>query len=216
MKTCIIYQLTNSVTGKKYIGVTIDFRERLRTHKKSNTVIGRALRKYGLGNFRISVLHSRLTKDTASILEKRLIAAKSTLTPDGYNVADGGYNGNNFEGKTKEEMQEIRNRMSQAQKGEKNHNFGKPRSMETRRRIGDAQKGVKNHGFGKPPSTETRRKLSIANRGYKHTPHAIKRISETHRGKTVSIEAIEKRRDTIRKRAGAKHYKSSHLQLKLF
>ena len=48
--------------------------------------------------------------------------------------------------------------MSEAQKGEKNHNYGKTASEESRKKMSDASKN---------PSEETRRKLSEASKGRK-------------------------------------------------
>jgi len=55
-------------------------------------------------------------------------------------------------------------KLSEAQKGEKNHNYGKKRSEETRRKISEAEKG-------KTLTQETKRKMRIA---------AIKRIERKH------------------------------------
>ena len=55
---------------------------------------------------------------------------------------------------------ERRRKLSEANKGEKSPNYGKPRSEETRRKISEAHKG-------KSLSEETRRKLSEALKGEK-------------------------------------------------
>ena len=50
-------------------------------------------------------------------------------------------------------------------KGEKNPNYGKPKSAETRQKISEAQKGHEGYWKGKHLSTEARQKLSEAYKG---------------------------------------------------
>ena len=101
MKNHTIYCLTNRVNGKRYIGYTTNFHKRLRQHEKTQSIIGYALRKYGLSNFRITILLDSLTKTQAKNHERHLIAAFNTLVPNGYNVAEGGKGGNTIKGLTK-------------------------------------------------------------------------------------------------------------------
>ena len=58
----------------------------------------------------------------------------------------------------KNPSEETRRKISEAQKGEKNHNYGKTASEESRKKMSDAHKN---------PSEETRRKLSVASKGKK-------------------------------------------------
>ena len=85
----------------------------------------------------------------------------------------------------KKRSEESRRKMSNAQKGEKSHMFGKPRSdeikkkisnsrkgkmvsKETRRKMSEAHKGEKNHLFGKSRSEETKKKISENIKGERH------------------------------------------------
>lgn len=63
---------------------------------------------------------------------------------------------------------EMRKNMSEAQRGIKNHNFGKPRSEGTKRRISIAISGANSPNYGKKLSAETRLKMSKSRRGDKH------------------------------------------------
>ena len=78
--------------------------------------------------------------------------------------------------------EETRRKMSEAQKGEKNHFFGKHHSDETRRKLSEAKKGKKR----KPFTEETRKKISEAQKGKKHGP-----MSEEHRRKIS--ESVKRR-----------------------
>ena len=50
--------------------------------------------------------------------------------------------------------------MRESKLGEKNHNFGKPRTEETKRAISDAKNGSKHHFYGKELSFEHKLALS--------------------------------------------------------
>lgn len=55
-----IYKITNSITGKCYIGQAVDIRARLMDHvsafRKNKNLIYRSIRKYGIDNFDCRVL----------------------------------------------------------------------------------------------------------------------------------------------------------------
>lgn len=88
-----IYQITNLINGKIYIGQTNNVQKRWANHRcnnDSNMVIARALRKYGVDNFKFEVLLRGLTPDEANQKEIELIKEKNSLVPYGYNVATGG------------------------------------------------------------------------------------------------------------------------------
>ena len=88
-----IYQITNLINGKIYIGQTNNIQKRWANHKCSidpNMVIARALHKYGVDNFRFEILLRGLTPEEADKKEVELIKEKNSLVPNGYNVATGG------------------------------------------------------------------------------------------------------------------------------
>ena len=90
--------------------------------------------------------------------------------------------------------EETRRKLSEANKGEKNHNYGKSLSEETRRKLSEAHKGEKHYNYGKSLSEETRRKISDSLKG-KHIPEETRRkLSEAHKGKTLSEETRRKLR----------------------
>jgi len=100
---------------------------------------------------------------------------------------------------------ETRRKLSDAQKGEKNHNYGKIFSEEHRRKLSEASKGrthseetkrkqseVKigknNPNYGKSHSKEHRRKISEAQKNRTHSEETKIKISEALKGKTPSEE----------------------------
>ena len=52
--------------------------------------IAKAIKKYGVNNFKFEVLFSGLSIEEASDKEVELIKEKNTRVPNGYNVAEGG------------------------------------------------------------------------------------------------------------------------------
>ena len=58
----VIYKITNTINNKLYIGQTVDFNHRIRSHEETgfnknaesyNNPLYRAIRKYGINNFEI-------------------------------------------------------------------------------------------------------------------------------------------------------------------
>ena len=70
----IVYLIWNMVNGKKYVGQTIQpLEKRFNAHKYADSLLGRAIRKYGAENFRYGVIklvrqkpNLMLTKNTLS------------------------------------------------------------------------------------------------------------------------------------------------------
>jgi len=67
---------------------------------------------------------------------------------------------------------ETKRKLSKAMIGNQNHN--KPHSEEAKRKIGDAQRGERNHNYGKHPNAEARRKMSEAHKIYWQRVHEDK------------------------------------------
>ena len=87
----IIYQITNNINGKKYIGKTTKsveerYRKHLYNHKEGNTHLYNAMRKHGVENFSIEIIEHTQNLDER---EKFWIY---TLSPE-YNMTKGGDGG---------------------------------------------------------------------------------------------------------------------------
>jgi group I intron endonuclease len=88
----IIYLVTNSINGKRYVGLTrFPVRDRWRQHVYNanyglRTYLYSAMRKYGAENFSIQPIASCLSVETASLVEREAIRS---LRPE-YNQTNGG------------------------------------------------------------------------------------------------------------------------------
>lgn len=149
----VIYCYTNKVNGKRYIGQTIQkLIKRHQSHMRAvnnrttnydiNLPIHRAIRKYGIENFSLSILYMNcLNDEKLDKLEMFFIKRHKTLaTINGYNVSEGGRNGNKFAGKTKEEMKELSNNISKAVSGKNNYMYGKKYSEEYKNKMRENSK----------------------------------------------------------------------------
>nr|DAF13733.1 MAG TPA: intron associated endonuclease [Caudoviricetes sp.] len=85
-----VYCIENKVNGKKYIGITTrTMNKRFEEHKKANSYIGNAIRKYGVSNFSISELDIAKTHEELCQLEVFYIEKFKTFE-NGYNLTIGG------------------------------------------------------------------------------------------------------------------------------
>lgn len=162
-----IYRLTNKINGKMYHGQTIeeDVNDRWYDYKtlncKGQPKLYNALKKYGPDNFLFEVIDVANDQFQLDNLEIDYIARFDSMN-NGYNCTEGGRGGRKSE--------ETKRKLSEAQRGSKNHqfgktgelslNFGKKFSEETKRKLSESHKGKNNHQFGKPLSEETKRKMS--------------------------------------------------------
>ena len=157
-KKYIVYMHKLKIDGRVYIGQTclsIEKRAGSNGNKyKGCTKFWNAIQKYGWNNFEHIVLASDLTLDQANELEKQYIEKFNSIE-NGFNLVEGGRN----HSWTEEYRQQRRERFL----GEKNPNYGKPRSEETKRKIGEANKIAL---LGKKLSEETKKKISESNKKY--------------------------------------------------
>lgn len=136
-----IYKLINKINGKIYIGKTVELRRRiLYTHRKgrSNQVIHKAIKKYGWLNFEIKILHTFDYLDNNELLwiEGNYIQCfKSYKRTIGYNILQFGTDrtGTKTATATKEKI-------SKANMGSKNGNFGKKASQAVKLRMSMGRK----------------------------------------------------------------------------
>jgi group I intron endonuclease len=113
----IIYKLKNKINDKIYIGQTIKkLSERISGHIKSDSYVGRAIRKYGLESFDISIVDIAEDKNTLNEKEKYWIKFYDCKLPNGYNLASGGDGGNlskfiTYKPRTEEVKNKIRKKL---------------------------------------------------------------------------------------------------------
>lgn len=98
LKQGVIYKITNKVNGKSYIGLTTNYNKRKRDHlkivrndKPAQSILYRAMRKYGESNFEWKILFDmNCHKNKLCDLEIFYIAYFNTQNPNGYNITPGG------------------------------------------------------------------------------------------------------------------------------
>ena len=99
----IVYLATNLINGKKYVGYTtkgLDHRIKGHIRKSKNKrdkhyfyLFQSALRKYGANNFKWDTLHYCETIDEVTKMEIHFIKELNTISPNGYNLTEGGNGG---------------------------------------------------------------------------------------------------------------------------
>ncbi len=118
-----IYLLENTINGFSYVGQTIvAWNERLSKHLCGNLYIDRAIRKYGIENFKIITM--TCPEEHLDWMETEWIKETNSLTPHGYNLVTGGHKYRHYSEETKEKL-----------RGKNHPLFGKHRSKETKERI---------------------------------------------------------------------------------
>ena len=87
----IVYKITNLLNGKIYVGQTIrTLKERFREHKYADSLIGKAIRKYGTENFKSEILSTCNSFEELNECEIFWIYELDCIAPKGYNRLEGG------------------------------------------------------------------------------------------------------------------------------
>ncbi|AGE58978.1 GIY-YIG catalytic domain-containing endonuclease [Paramecium bursaria Chlorella virus OR0704.2.2] len=162
-----VYRLTFP-SKKSYIGQTIrDIHKRLEEHQlpSSNCVaVYNAIKKYGWE--KVEKEWYEIPDEDLNFYEEMLVALLGTLSPDGYNLREGG-------GNTGRPSEESRQKMREAQ-------TGKTASEETKQKLREANTGEKNHMFGKTHTEDTRQKLREANLGKTASEETKQKLREAN------------------------------------
>lgn len=88
-KICCVYKLTNTVTGRFYVGSTFNLKARMKYHRYSHTrnpnkELGTDIEKYGWDAFKVEILE-RCTRDTVRGRERYYIETLNAVE-EGYNM----------------------------------------------------------------------------------------------------------------------------------
>lgn len=92
----VIYKITNDINGKIYVGQTTrSLITRWKEHTNDarngcNYPIHRAMRKYGQEHFHVVLIDIAATRDELDVKEAYWIKELNSLSPNGYNVREGG------------------------------------------------------------------------------------------------------------------------------
>lgn len=188
-----IYQITNTVNGKCYVGSAVRFHSRWRLHrtqlnngKHHSKVLQRAWDKYGEASFEFRKLLV-CAKTDLLWFEQR---AMDVLKPE-YNICKvaGSVIGYRHTEKAKEDAR-VRATGNTLRRGKKI-------SGEAKKRISEARKGK---GVGRVFSEETKAKISAAHKGRTISEERKEHLRRVNTGKKQSSETIEKRMKQLRGR----------------
>lgn len=156
-----LYCHINKANGKRYFGITCQLPEQrwMNGHGYAEHLpIGRAIRKYGWGNFEHIIVLENLSENDAKESEMKYISMYKTYSDEyGYNLTHGGDGVVGFK-----HTNSARLRMSQAKQRENHPNWGKHHSEKTRKRISEANRGKHNPNKGVSISDDHKRHISEA------------------------------------------------------
>ena len=171
-----IYCIINTINNKKYVGRSIDIKNRWKKHKSdlrrgyhNNPILQRAFEKYGENAFDFRVL-VYTEPDDAIVLEQYILDNYFDLFE--YNIARDAI----APMRGREQTDEAKQKISKFQTG---HTL----SEESRKKDSEAHSGENNPFFGKHHSEETREKMSQAHAGTHHSQETCKKIGKANSGK---------------------------------
>lgn len=183
-----LYQITNTINGKSYIGITkLSINERWKVHisnsRKPKYPLHLAIAKYGADSFTVTLLEENQDRKLISELEEPTIQQlKTHITQHGYNVAKGGYGGNLGKEAYLKRLETIKNFSPErkAEYRERLHlrNLGKTKENDAGRRA--QSKKIKGNTFRKDILHDeiSKRKISDGNKGKKRSEHTRQRLKE--------------------------------------
>lgn len=171
-----IYVVTNNVNGKQYVGQTTwSVAHRWRMHRNAAarndrdgcTVLYRAIRKYGIDAFEVSLvlILNDCAQQSLDEAERTVIKRLKTIVPDGYNLLPGGSGGSLHP--------DTKARLSAAHKGRR-------QSLEARAKMSAAHKGRR---F----TPEHKAKIGLALKGRPIAKWRAEKLHAACRGRPLSI-----------------------------
>ena len=199
-----LYQITNTINGKSYIGITkMTIQARWDIHlsnsRKPKYPLHFAIAKYGAEYFTVTLVDESEDRKYISELEEPTIQRLNThISTMGYNVAKGGYGGDLGAEATAKRIETINNYSPErkAEHKERLHNriLGKTKETDTGR-LAQSEK-IKGNAFRK---------------GIPHSPESKAKISTGNTGKVRSQEAIQNyKKAAIMREATRRNNKMSH------
>ena len=180
----LVYCIKNIINNKEYIGLTTrTLEERWKQHIREsnkegswewNTPLGNAIKKYGKDSFEVFVLEECSSETEMKQKEIQLIKEKKSLASEtGYNLTLGG------DGRLGYKLsEETKQKISQG-------NLGKVMSLNAREKMSVA---AKKRSVGKLSPMD----------GKKHTDDALKKISESSKGRIFSEESKRKKSESMK------------------
>jgi group I intron endonuclease len=177
-----IYKTVNLINNKVYIGKSE--KEFDGSYFGSGILLWKAIKKYGIKNFKVQVIE---TCETVDLLNEREIYWIDQHKSNSYNLAKGGSGGWTTKYYSKESFLEYRKKLSNAQQGRivTEETKQKLRKSNLGKLMGDREK-----------QKETLRDMWKDPNSIYNSPEFRKRLSESSKGHSVSEETREKIRQT--------------------
>lgn len=193
-----IYRITNRVSGRIYIGSSVDVMERIGAHfshlrrgRHINGHLQRSFNLYGEAAFESTIVE--YVDDIAMLIEREQFWLDSFESSLLYNISLVAGKSPGMKGKT--HTDEVKAKLSLLRKGSVNSpetraklsiiNTGKTHTPETRKKMSVAKTGYS-------PSAEHRASLSRAGKGRVFSDETREKISRAQIGKIISPEARAK------------------------
>ncbi|APC25804.1 GIY-YIG catalytic containing endonuclease [Only Syngen Nebraska virus 5] len=207
------YIWTRRKTGKQYVGVTtrpIDQRFREHCSEDSGcTKLRNAIQKHGVGAFDFEYFEWVDPWDLAYI-EKILVDELESLSPNGYNLKEGGGNYGSLSEEVKKKLSDAHTGKTHTEETKKQMSeahIGKTFTEASKKKMSEAKSGPNNPMFGKTHTEDAKKKLSDANIGKTHTEATKKKLSEAVSGeknpmygKTFTEDAKKKLSEALSKK----------------
>jgi group I intron endonuclease len=212
-----IYAIVNIVTGRRYVGSSVDVEARFKQHRRDlssgkhhNSPLQLAWRKYGASGFRFETIEC---VEPQRLVEREQYHLDCTQ-PNVYNVAI--VVAAPMLGRTHETSIKTRLKIGAANRGKarspelrealRRQNLGKRHSVATRMKMSAAHSGkpspkspahmelLRQHNIGRPLSATQRAKIGAAHRGRKQSADWIAKRAAAWIGRGHSEEARRKMR----------------------
>jgi len=173
-----LYQVTNKINGKMYIGQTCQGHKRRwyvhcwKAARGGEQRFHKAIVQYGKENFELKLLMIGPSLEWINEMEKRAIALYDTFN-NGYNDTKGG-----------DGTVGIKSRL------------GKKHTVETRAKLSASCMGRPSPMKGRKLSEETKQKLRLANFGKKISKDVIEKIAQKNRGRPAWNRGLKHSEDT--------------------
>lgn len=193
MENGYIYKTTNLINNKIYIGQKKgNFNK---NYYGSGKIINKAIKKYGIENFKVELLYECKNKIELDKKEKYYIEIYNSLTKyNNYNIANGGHGDNGIKGKTYEEY------------------FGEEKSKILKEKHSKLSLGIKNPMHNHRYNNETLEKLSKWQKGKsyieKYGEEKAKEILEKKKKSMIGKKHTQKTKDMMRK-SQLEYYKNN-------